>query len=116
MDSVIKFIRLIWFKVGMMWTLHLELDIINLDGMWCTVETCWCYELDIHFMLSYYIQGREPYLSDFVKKNNKTNKTRNLTNKNPHPSSLNFGLDSAIGFVKLGMMIGTAKLYILISV
>ena len=36
--------------------------------LWSTIETCWRDEPHTHFIIPFYIQGREPYLYDFVKK------------------------------------------------
>ena len=80
---------------------------VNLNGIGCTIETCWCDELYVLILsCPVNIQGREPYLSDFIIKKK----------KNPNPKMLVcIQTFKPISF-RHSLMIGTTKLYILISV
>ena len=75
---------------------------MDLNGIWCNFETCWFDKACFHSIFHpFNIQGRKPYLYDFIKIN------------------FNFGFYSntyrPISF-KLDRMIETTKFYILISV
>ena len=51
---------------------YLTKFLIDLNGIWSTVVTYQCDEPHTHFLFHLFnIQGREPYLSDFITKKKK---------------------------------------------